>query len=69
MDEVVRWLRVVAVLLAILVVQVGWVGMQVLMRPAVAQGPIDVRIHSQRSPVEVTGTPRQAWPVQVTVVR
>lgn len=37
MDEAVRRLRIVAFLLAVLVVQVGWVGVQLLIRPASAQ--------------------------------
>lgn len=45
MDEVVRWLRIVAFLLAVLVVQTGWVGVQLLIRPAPAQtAPVPVYI-------------------------
>jgi hypothetical protein len=45
MDEVVRWLRIVAFLLAVLVVQMGWVGVQLLIRPASAQtSPVPVYI-------------------------
>lgn len=69
MDEVVRWLRIVALLLAVLVVQVGWGGVQLLIRPAAAQGSVDVRIHSQRWPIEITGAALQVWPVEVKVVR
>lgn len=43
MDEVMHWLRIVAFLLAVLVVQIGWIGVQLLIRPAWAQrGPVEV---------------------------
>jgi hypothetical protein len=40
MDEVVRWLRIVALLLAVLVVQVGWVGVQFTHSPGCGTGPV-----------------------------
>ncbi len=63
MDQVVRWLRIVALLLAVLVVQVGWVGVQLLIRPASAQGTVDVRIVGQRGSLEIEGAVR-GWPVR-----
>jgi hypothetical protein len=59
MDEVVRWLRIVALLLAVLVVVQGWVGVQLLIRPAAAQGRVDVRI--------MEGSALQVHPVEVRV--
>ncbi|MDI6773157.1 MAG: hypothetical protein QME77_11325 [bacterium] len=51
MDEVVRWLRIVALLLAVLVVQVGWVGVQLLIRPASAQSrPVPVPVYIVNGP-------------------
>ncbi len=43
-QQVVRWLRIIALLLAILVVQVGWIGIQLFVRPVRAQivKPIDI---------------------------
>jgi len=44
MNEMVRWLRIVAFLLTVVVGQMGWVGFQLLARPAHAQDVVDVQI-------------------------
>ncbi len=49
-QQVVRLLRIIALLLAILVVQVGWIGIQLLVSPVRAQIMEPIRI---REPITV----------------
>lgn len=78
MDEVVRWLRIVALLLAVLVVQVGWVGVQLLIRPASAQSSAPVPVYIVDGPLgrlswvrvsggEIRATVNSDFPLEVRV--
>ena len=51
MNDVVRWLRIVALLLAVLIVLIGLVGVQLFMRPAYAQSTNPVPVYVVNGPL------------------
>jgi hypothetical protein len=50
-DNIARWLRVIAFLLAVLVVLTGWLSLQLMMRPAGAQASNPVPVYIVDGPL------------------